>query len=768
MTGIGKLLKKGECKLERTVLLDNMKKIDNIFLVCWILLLGCFIALYSVGEVAVTTYFFALFLGVNLVLLIYIIINRAQNKRFRETFETSFEAVYSGDYSAISDSTDNEIFILVNSVAAEAMKSKEDVKIMLKLASAIEKDEISSFSENSPNKNVNNAIRIIKNIEKENEKIRKISTEFFKNIKTGKFNDIDVDSENITQQQLNTILHSMYTMNTNLRIVQSAIFQGVYGVELETDNVEGDFLNVTNKLTTMLKSVEKASANLKKGILLMDESGYEEFISSAYKGNLVECFKALEVVYENINMSIDNIAYSLENNAKIDFDNVSELFNPIVKAINGGNLDKYFEENLKDNIEEGEPKFKEIKKYNTASIDLISDIENNLKSIQSTIETSELEFALLNTIEELKDDSQVEVSEESQDLENSENVEGTKESQELENVEKISETDEKQKLEDSEELEVTEIIEEIEEVQELDNTKEIEDTENIQEVDEKEENQEHVVSETVEVIVESSEVENISVDSVEEVIEEESREETLRKYLSTKEFNNSEKQDTFKPKSSILNRNNKETKADRGRFAGETTNTRKGVQTMESSKDRNSKKPLTYQEAIRSGRVEEPQKTTSVSTKKQDTLTPIPTQRKAVDNKNKKEPMTYQKFLEKGTRPSDPNNSGTESQNTKQPFDSGRTERTLKTRLEVDRNSSNTTNTREQRNSDRQTPRGRARDSALQEIDPTKKRSKLEENLGRKLSQKERTELDLYGEILDDKTRATLDIITDANDLGGF
>ncbi len=710
----------------RTILLDKMKKIDNIFLVCLVLLLGCFVALYFVGELNPPTYFIALFLGVNIVMLLYIIINKRQKQNLKKIFEASFKAAYFEEYTEISKDEENEVYFLVNTLLDEVAKSRVDIKVMLKLVSALEKDELNNFSEKSTNKNVNNAIKTLKSLENENANNRKITTEFFKNFKTGKFNDIDIDSENIVQQQLNTILHSMYVMNTNLRIVQSAIFQGVQGVELETEGVEGDFLNVTNKLTTMLKSIEKASANLNKGILMIDEKGLEDFIQSAYKGNLVESFKAVEIVYENLIMSIDNIVYSLENNTKIDYDNVSELFNPIINVINSSEFEIHFENQDEKVVENKKANFKEIKRYNTISLDLINDIENSLKSIQSTFDTSDLALA--------KAEKETEVSTE---------------------VKAVSEVEETVETEAVSEVKETVEIEEVEEVSEVEETVEAEEVEAVSEVEE---------------TVKTEEVKEVS--EVEETIEPAEAKEVKtvenKQEAKVNDFRKREKNKKYRPNNSG---NSLRTNTQNDRFKSESTNNRGGVNRLNETNKDKAKKPLTYQEALRSGRVEE---TTSNNTRKTEPMRTLPTRNTATTrtmessrttiDKSKKEPMTYQMFLDKGNRPTDSNNEDKRQDNRTNQFESNtKTERVAQQRIGV-----NNTPTREARKPETASTRSRFKEGALQEIDPTKKRTKLEENLGRKLSQKERTELDLYGEILDDKTRAKMDIITDGKDLGGF
>ncbi len=145
----------------RTVLLDKMKKIDSIFLLCWALLFACFVAIYILGKVVLPAYFFALFLGLNIVLLLYIIMNKKQKNALGVALKGAYDSVYTGDYTLIKNNSDNEIFILLDMLVTDVERNRDDLKNVIKLVSAIEKEEINSFSESSANKNVNNALKVI-------------------------------------------------------------------------------------------------------------------------------------------------------------------------------------------------------------------------------------------------------------------------------------------------------------------------------------------------------------------------------------------------------------------------------------------------------------------------------------------------------------------------------------------------------------------------------------------------------------------------------
>ncbi len=836
-------------------MINKMKSLDVLSIVCLVFL----VVFMFVSKDTTPVYLFVVEMLLLAIMLLAIVLNlKLKNKMQRNTVSV-IKSISVEDFDNIKDLLEEnyggEISEEIETLLEELVNIYASMKHVTDLAKYIEKDEVSKFKlrEIELDSQLRHALRVFIKQKETLDSSQMINTEFLKRIKSNKFADISIDSDNVTEQQLNAILKSFETIDKNLKNTQPAFYEGDFNVEMEAVDVERDYLNITSKLGTLLTSQKKSIINLYYAILMLEEFDHQEIISSSYKGNLVHNFRALETVYENLTVSIENIAYAIEHKANIGYDHVSEIFRPIIDTIN---KDETFKNALPEKIEDvGNDKLLIIEsefgekilnsksnfesKHFTKNHELILDIENRLKDMQVVFD-EDLKEEIQEEIQEVKEEIQ-EVKEEIQEVkeeiqEVKEEIQEIKEeikeevdyetnqeiiqeaienlnenSNENANIDSNADSDEEIKKSANEEIiESNEVVNhtleenitlENSEMQsseeELDESLEIEESEiNLFEEsneefdldlntdskgeDENLENSVEVLTENIdeestiadELTSESENVENVPkgkeqnvvkfVDNskaeqpINNLVKFEAKQDNKRddnfvnRFTEKQNALNSSKQQNNTTKTNTTNNIKNDLKLDYAKQNSQTKlnstsnrlNENKGgkrVSSINGNKN-NAKKPLTYQDAVKSGELDR------VKPVEYDRVKTDNGVRKKIEpiknNRGEKEPITYQQFLK--------DKEGT-----------GRTTEVRKpsTAQETARKSVET--------KPRQT-RFATKENPTKDFDSNKKRSKLVENLGRELSQRERAELDLYGEILDDKTRSKMDLITSGTDLAGF
>ncbi len=861
-------------------MIKKMKSLDVLTLVCIISL----VALILLSKATTPTYLFVVEVTILAIMFLTLVLNLRFKTKMQNNTINVLKAVSSDDFDEISrnisqnfgDDVSEEIEMLLQEVVGK----NEGFKQVIELAKCIEKDDLSKFKlrDLDMDTQLKHSLRVFIRQKELVDSTHKINTEFLKKIKSNKFGEINIDDDNVAEQQLNAILKSFEIIDSNIKNTQVAFYEGDFNVEVETVDIEKDYLNITSKISTLLTSQKKSIINLYYAILMLEEFDHQEIISQSYKGNLVHNFRALETVYENLTVSIENIAYAIEHKVNISYDNVSEIFRPIIDIIN---RDEAFANDLPEKLqEESDDEFLEVKKefsekilnsknsyetkHFTKNHELILDIENRLKDMlvvfddssdnisENSSENSTGDIAE-NTAQKVaqNDDENVEIDDvqitnnletethetEIQEIEIQETEikiqeieEAELQEHELQDIESVKVETEESETEESEikELEVEELeIEEPQkeelEAEELETEKseteeqgtETKNTENQDSKNQDSENQdsEDIVLENIEnsnVEVETVELEtlepetleleetesveveldhsmemldavnNTSINNEEPLINEfnteinvpDNKEQVVEHHVNINKVvekeikkaentftsqtentknsrntldNNSYNNNSSFGKNNNLKENNKANKLDRAKkntrtnviSASNKPNENKGGRRVSSiASDRsnsrnNTKKPLTYQEAIKSGEIDKIKAENNARKR----IEPI-------RSRSEKEPVTYQQFLK------DAGNKNRTTDNAKPTV----TQTVSKPAVEVKPRTSKFT----------------PRETVKKEVDSVKNRSKLVENLGRELNQRERAELDLYGEILDDKTRAKMDLITSGTDLAGF
>ncbi len=654
--------------MDKSNFLNKMKKLDIALLTYWVFFIIFYIYTIVTNQISTPLYFDIVVIITNIVIF-SIIIKSIKNKAdMISYYENVVRLIYDEQYEKLEEMNGNEFYDLTSFLVKELNKSDEELSKILRLVRSISREE-KNISIHTKNKDTKYIISFIQNIDKELKNTQKINTEFFKNIKIGKYNKIEVDSENVVEQQLNKVLYSMYIMNTNLKNVQSAIFTGEYKVEIFTEGVIGDSINIVNKVNTLLKSSEKSRDNLNEAINLFETTEFLEYIQPAFKGNLVRNFKNLENLYNNISESIKSIAIALENDDKVDVNLVGELFKPITNIINGIEIDEknnLLENNTSESIEtkstdemidivktkiieenKNSNKYETVGDYHTLSSNLILGIENELKNLKNVMANND------NDIYE-NDDKRIETI----DIDEFEQV--------------VAEVDTKQNVfkNDIFDVETEKVIKNLVGNIEIKNFAFIE----------------NIKKETEKIIKKTLNNKKQTEKNISNTVDVKFKVEKIIKKT------NENKIDTENNVQKILD----------NKFDNKKYNTSRGDRVQKSKKE---KKPLTYQDMLK-----EKNKYSYNPTKK--TATHDTQSRETTFTQNPKQPITYQRYLESG-------------------------------KGKVGVKSNNVGN---------------------KSLKKSVKNKKFREGLSRE----EKSELELYGEILDPKTRKDIAIITNENDLGGF
>lgn len=712
--------------MESTILLDKMKKNDFLIIGLLTFIVILYFVLNVVGLIQVPLYL-NIILGIA-ILVIYILEFSLMKKRnnLKIAFENIYTMILDDDYSSIKDlieyNSENEVYILTNYLVDEIKRKSKDIDIILKLAKSIERDELKHFKKTSSSKEVNNAIRVITNTYKENIDNIKVTSEFFKSIKAGKFNKINVYKDNIIEQQLNVVLDSMNTLFINLKKVQDALFQGDYNFEYIEES--SDIFNISDKVNTLLKATNKANHNLYKAIINIDKNGLKQFTNSSYKGNQVKCFMAVEKAYEDINISIDNIVFALENNHKIKKDEVTEIFFNLIEMININ----------------------------------LNTVESNSSSIDYGLQTDELQKDISNNV--------------NYDVNNNvtKNIEN--------NLEMLKNTIDSKKLVGI-------------------------DLSNSEYCEEKVELAENMLESNIAFDMEESE-ENIYDKKNKESQKEEQQEENHKeKDYKEKEYYKENKENKENKKADLENFKNVaiaendlqdveiEPKDNEPKDVGELFEECEVVDMLTNGKEKERKntikdkenekgKPLTYQRAVKNGDIDN----------HKDRTVRVASKRETASKRVVKEPMTYQKFLENANNQNTNSNkdkvvktskknalSNKDNKYVSSRNSSLQTEKNINTKKEANRSNNNSkrekyvSKTRNTLKNDKYsgTSIGKEKSKAkfTKSVGSVKRQSEIEEKLGRDLTQVERNELNLYGEILTKEARADMDKIL-SSDLGGF
>ncbi len=804
-------------------MIKKMKSLDVLTIVCGVFL----VALVLLGSATTPSYLFV----VELVLLAIIIVTVVLNLRYKNEMSNStieiVKAVSTENYDDITESL-IESFGLdiadgIESIIQELQSKNHDMKYVIELAKHIEKDELNKFKlrdiEIEPQ--LKHALRVFMKQKEITDSSQKINTEFLKKIKSHKFTKIDIDNDNVTEQQLNAILKSFEIIDSNIKNTQPAFYEGDFNVEIEKTDIEKDYLNITSRLGTLLTSQKKSIINLYYAILMLEEFDHQEIISQSYKGNLVHNFRALETVYENLTVSIENIAYAIEHKVNINYDNVSEIFKPIIDVINNDevftnslpetvNVEVEETENTAETKDDFDKKLLNSKsnfeeRHFTQNHELILDIENRLKNMKIVFDEDddlylevsedevEKEEVIEEVIEEVLEKVVEEVAEEivEKDINTDDDTELVSEDveTEIQNDDKsVDNTEIHENIEisditeDSDLTETTETISDTEfdiEVENVENVEEVEEVEEIKALEDTEEvsNEDLADVETVDNSDLDEQIDNVTADNelndlenVSNNKDEKVQNQTIRSFnknkAETRTNNNDIKKAKTKNKELVRFNNNKRTNnsTNTTRLEKNTYNSSARTNTQDKLKntsnklkenkggkrvnsitgDRNNqKKPLTYQEAIKSGEFDKIKNESNSYRNDNSTVKKIT----PINGRSVKAPVTYQQFLK----------------------DKDGAQRTTDGSANTVNSANNTKNAqRRPVESKPKASRYAAKETPLRDGDSAKKRSKLVENLGRELSQRERAELDLYGEILDDKTRAKMDVITSGTDLAGF
>ncbi len=872
-------------------MIKKMKSLDVLTLVCIVFLMALVLVGEQtagllqtenvvVGETSKPNYLFVVELVILGITFFTMLINLRYKNKIRNNTNEIIRAVGAENYEDITESLiesfGSDIADGIENIIEDLESKNRSIRHVVELSRLIEKDEVSKFKlrELDIDSSLKHALRVFMKQTETIESSQKINTEFLKRIKSHKFTRIDVDDENVTEQQLNAILKSFEIIDTNIKNTQPALYEGDFNVEIEKIDIEKDYLNITSKLGTLLTSQKKSIINLYYAILMLEEFDHQEVISSSYKGNLVHNFRALETVYENLTVSIENIAYAIENKVNINYDNVSEIFRPIIDIIN---KDESFKNVLPEGVGsskilEDEDEFDEKilksksnfeNKHFTKNHELITDIEKRLNDMKfvfdDDLDDDDIDFEIdlktdLNDKLDSNLDYEIDVKvEEKLEEKLEDTVEGelieTEEVTEEVTVEITEEIAEEIAEEKVDEIAVKTVVENVlenivednieddslvisEDVSvDLDENNLINDTleddsSKQDDIDEAIENSDDVVGFDILADETPSEVEAtdsnvdlkneadgelVDVENVNKNNEDELPKANIKnnkkasknkhkakgkeknkttsnnventnilssnKYNDTSAINKTNLESVIKNSNTSLNaRTNTTTNITNTINTTNTTNNvnlrgnlktninssfkdsaktnvsatekfkstqskikenkgGKRVNSITSDKNKNNqKKPLTYQEAIKSGEIDKIKAENNNARKK---ITPI-------KNRSEKEPVTYQQFLK-------------DSNGTSKALDT-----TKNSGSQGDRNQNR--KPAESRTNSKYTPR----ENPIKDMDSAKKRSKLVENLGRELNQRERAELDLYGEILDDKTRTQMDLITSGTDLAGF
>ncbi len=736
-------------------MIKKMKSLDILSIVCVVFL----VALVLLGKDTAPVYLFVIELLLIVVMLVTLILNLKYKTKIQNNTVGVIKSISVEDYEGIKEKINENfggyISEEIETLLEEVVSKNENMKHVFNLAKYIEKDELNKFNirEIEMDSQLRYALRVFIKQKETLDSSQTINTEFLKRIKSNKFGEINIDDDNVTEQQLNAILKSFEVIDKNLKSTQPAFYEGDFNVEIETVDVERDYLNITSKLGTLLTSQKKSIINLYYAILMLEEFDHQEIISSSYKGNLVHNFRALETVYENLTVSIENIAFAIEHKVNISYDNVSEIFRPIIDTIN---KDESFKNEVPEQLEtivndkaelilesEFDEKLLNAKsnfesKHFTKNHELILDIENRLKDMQivldeDLINETDLEEVLEESLEETKEDVAEDVKEDVKEDATEDVIEEAVEDVTKDVIEEIDividiNLENEVDVNNETTLEVKDVDASWENSNELD-------------VNNQDENDENLITEfdnsnDVSKGKEQSSIANVNNNKVTEV-----KTKPLQTFQTKEDFkrdNQYRVQETNVAKFSDTKNDfkSKITKPSQQTQLNNTSsrlNENKGgkrVSSINNSKN-NTKKPVTYQEAVKSGEIDKFKSDNNVRKR----IEPI-------KNRSEKEPITYQQFLkDKGTTTS----STDASRRNAVPEPAKRPAETKATPSKFT-SARNTT----------------------KEFDSNKKRNKLAENLGRELSQRERAELDLYGEILDDKTRAKMDLITSGTDLAGF
>ncbi len=795
-------------------MIKKMKGLDVLNIVCIVFL----VALILLGKDTTPLYLFAIEMLLIVVMLIALVINIRYKTKVLNNTTNVIRSIRVEDFEGIKEAVNENfggyISEEIETLLEEVVSKNENMKHVMNLAKYIEKDEIDKFKirEIEMDSGLRYALRVFIKQKELLDSSQMINTEFLKKIKSNKFGEIEIDDDNVTEQQLNSILKSFEVIDKNLKSTQPAFYEGDFNVEIETVDIEKDYLNITSRLGTLLTSQKKSIINLYYAILMLEEFDHQEIISSSYKGNLVHNFRALETVYENLTVSIENIAYAIEHKVNISYEHVSEIFRPIIDTINKDEvftndvpekLDSVNNENISVIEDEFGAKILNSKsnfetKHFTKNHELILDIENRLKDMQIVFD-EELHESTEETENEVVE-TKPEVAETLEEVENKEIIETLEEVENKEIIETLEEVENKEVIETLEEVESEEVVETLEVVEKLEEAETLEVVESEEEAETLEvvESEEEV--ETLEKV--GTKIEEVSENSLETLIEndttekqrdddltdelenindvQKSEEQIVSKSLDNNKFDKPKINTSVKPETKTVNtwdnykKNNSDVKDNQSasnsiKYTNNINNVRNELRsekpTTNSATSRlndnkggrrvssitnnktNTKKPLTYQEAMKSGEIDKFKTESTISyANSSNTVNNIRKRIEPIKNRGEKEPVTYQQFLKDKGNPS-------------RPAETSRTNTT---------STSQTTARKPVDTKTKTTSRFATNQSASKEFDSAKKRSKLVENLGRELSQRERAELDLYGEILDDKTRTKMDLITSGTDLAGF
>ncbi len=695
--------------MENTILLKSIKKFDKLLIVI-LVLQGVFLFASAYFKLFTLPAYVVGILGALYILMFVILIISIKSKSgIEDAYNHVHTNVANGDFEAIVNEEDNEFNIIAKQLVTELERKENDIAQIAKYIWGIENEEQVKITLKTKSNDVKYIFDTLKSIEHTKVATQLANNEFFKNIKTGKFNLIEVDETNPTERQLNQVLDTLYTMNVNLRTVHTALYEGNFKLELEEKNVDGDFLNVTNKFKTLLKAMEISTENLNIAIEKIADEDLLEFTSTAVKGNQVRTFKTIENLHTNLCIEIENIANAIAKNRNIDENEISSMFLPIIKALNNLKL-------LNNKL--GSEEYTEYKEdYNRVSDNvIIESIENQLDELKTVMSFKDKE-------EKLVDNQEVEVIAEIDEKTETVIIEADDEvvddKVEVVNIERDNEDD---LVVNSENVEAEDLIS-LEEVSE----EQVEDS-----------------------IIENIEDETKELEEKNQVVEENNDKGIIEQSEIVKDSNS----EAHKP--NIVAR--EERKMTEG--VGKKSNAKKQPLTYQQAlasgsvekhenKSNTTMKPQedstrTTREPLRSTR--EPERTAKE-----------PARNTRESNRGSKEPMTYQQFLKRGDSDDSAKNKNVVD-NTRATSNNN-TNNTVQQRIGVTKNTldSKPTSTRPSTSASSQRSTTASRNNSVANKIATTK-----------LTKNERAELDLYGEFLDDKTRRDIDIITKGNDLGGF